>query len=155
MTTGQLIKVARKNAGMTQSELAQRLNIPFQSVSQWERDLRNPKYDTIKRIAAALGVEWTDLVPEGQQGQTVIEHFKSSLCALQTPVERINAAVQKMDKAGQTKVADYAEDILPRYRTETASQPAQEPQEGTDTTPPENAPEEPLEPSEEDNTNGN
>lgn len=116
MTTGQLIKIARKNARMTQSELAQKLNIPFQSVSQWERDLRNPKYDTIKRIAAALGVEWTDLVPEEQQGQTVIAHVKSRLYALQTPVDRINAALQKMDKAGQEKVADYAEDILPRYQ---------------------------------------
>lgn len=56
MTTGQRIKEARKQAGMTQTELAQKLNIPFQSVSQWERDIRNPKYDTLRRIAAVLDV---------------------------------------------------------------------------------------------------
>ncbi len=79
MTTGQLIRAARKKTGITQTELAQKLNIPFQSVSQWERDLRNPKYETIKRIAAALNVEWTELVPEDMQGQTVIDHIKGKL----------------------------------------------------------------------------
>lgn len=56
MTKGQRIRNARKKAGMTQTELAQKLNIPFQSISQWERDLRNPKLDTIQRIAKALHV---------------------------------------------------------------------------------------------------
>lgn len=74
MTTGQLIRTARKKTGMTQSELAQKLNIPFQSVSQWERDIRNPKYDTIKRIATALGVEWTELVPVDEQGAAIAAH---------------------------------------------------------------------------------
>lgn len=64
MTTGQLIKAARKNAGMTQTELAKKLNIPFQSVSQWERDLRNPKYDTLKRIAAALNIPIHELISD-------------------------------------------------------------------------------------------
>lgn len=56
MTCGQRIKTARKQAGMTQSELANKLNIPYQSISQWERDVRNPKRETLQRIADALGV---------------------------------------------------------------------------------------------------
>ena len=56
MTTGQRIKAARKKAGMTQAALAQKLDIPFQSISQWERDIRNPKIETLQRIAAALDV---------------------------------------------------------------------------------------------------
>ncbi len=79
MTTGQLIRAARKNAGMTQAELAQKLGISYVGISQWENDLRNPKYDTIRRIAAALGVEWTELVPEDQQGQTVLDHICGKL----------------------------------------------------------------------------
>lgn len=62
MTTGQRIRDARKKAGMTQMELAQKLNIPFQSISQWERDLRNPKFDTIQRIADALAIHPFDLM---------------------------------------------------------------------------------------------
>ena len=56
MTTGQRIKAARKNAKMTQKELGQKLGISFQSIAQWENNLRNPKIETLQRIADALGV---------------------------------------------------------------------------------------------------
>lgn len=82
MTTGQFIKAAREKAGMTQKELADKLGIPYQSVSQWERNTRNPKYDTIRRIATALGVEWTDLVPEEEQGKQVIDNIRSKLAKM-------------------------------------------------------------------------
>ena len=62
MATGQRIKEARKKAGMTQTELAEKLNIPFQSVSQWERNLRNPKYETLQRIAQVLDTSVSDLM---------------------------------------------------------------------------------------------
>ena len=111
MTTGQLIKIARKNAGITQSELAQRLNIPFQSVSQWERDLRNPKYETICRIAAALDVEFADLVPQEVGGKMIVDHVLGRLKNLSTPIERTTRDMSQMTQEGQEKVADYAEDI--------------------------------------------
>ena len=62
MTTGQRIKKARKSAGMTQAELAKKLNIPFQSISQWERDIRKPKYETLLRIADALSLNFSELI---------------------------------------------------------------------------------------------
>ncbi len=54
MTTGQRIRAARKRAGLTQADLASKLGIPYQSIGQWERDVRNPKYETLQRIADAL-----------------------------------------------------------------------------------------------------
>lgn len=62
MTTGARIKAARKAAGMTQAELAAKLGISFQSVAQWENDLRNPKYETLQKIASALGVDIAELL---------------------------------------------------------------------------------------------
>lgn len=62
MTTGARIKAARKAAGMTQAELASRLGIPYQSIGQWENDLRNPKYESLQKIASALGVSVADLL---------------------------------------------------------------------------------------------
>lgn len=78
MTTGQLIKAARKSAKMTQAELADKLGIPYQSVSQWERDTRKPKYDTIKRIADAMGVDWISLVDddESMKGRALADIVK-------------------------------------------------------------------------------
>lgn len=61
MTIGQRIKNARKKANMTQAELALKLGIPFQSVSQWERDIRKPKKETLASIADALNVDPLEL----------------------------------------------------------------------------------------------
>ncbi len=61
MTTGQRIKSMRKKAGLTQTELAKKLNIPYQSIGQWERDIRTPKQQTLIKIAKALGVHLRDL----------------------------------------------------------------------------------------------
>ena len=79
MTTGEKIKAARKKSGLTQKELGRRIGVAYQTLAQWENDLRKPKYATLQRIAAALNVEWTELVPEEDQGQTVIDHMKEKL----------------------------------------------------------------------------
>ena len=50
MTTGQRIKEARKKAGLTQKELGEKLGVAYQTLAQWENDLRNPKYETLQRI---------------------------------------------------------------------------------------------------------
>lgn len=82
MTTGQRIKTARKKAGITQAELGKILGVSGSMIAQYETDKRNPKYDTLKRIATALGVGWTELVPEEQQGQTVIDHINEKLAGI-------------------------------------------------------------------------
>lgn len=56
MTTGQRIKEARKNAGMTQKELGEKLGVSFQGIAQWENDLRKPKLESLQKIATALDV---------------------------------------------------------------------------------------------------
>ena len=55
MTTGEKIRAARKKAGLTQTELAERLGVGYSAVGQWELGLRNPKFETLKKISAALG----------------------------------------------------------------------------------------------------
>ena len=63
MTVGECIKAARKKAGMTQKELADKLGIPYQGISQYERGIRNPKIATVKKIAEALQVSPSELIP--------------------------------------------------------------------------------------------
>ena len=54
--TGPKIKAARKSAGISQAELAERIGVPYQSIGQWERNERNPKIETLQRIADALSI---------------------------------------------------------------------------------------------------
>lgn len=60
MAVGNRIRSARIQKGMTQKELAQKLGISPQGIVQWENGARNPKPETLERIASALGVSyWT------------------------------------------------------------------------------------------------
>lgn len=56
MTTGERIREARRISKITQQELADKLGIPFQGISQWERNLRNPKYETLQKISEIIGL---------------------------------------------------------------------------------------------------
>lgn len=61
MKTGDLIKQARLKAGLTQAELANRLGTTTQNISQYERNVRKPKIETLQKIASALEVDWYSL----------------------------------------------------------------------------------------------
>lgn len=67
MEIGKNIRAARKAVGLTQEELAQRLNVPFQSVSQWERGVRKPKIESLRRIAEAIGTTVDALLNAAQK----------------------------------------------------------------------------------------
>lgn len=56
MTTGQRIQKARKEAKLSQKELGEKLGVSASMIGQYENDLRNPKSETLNKIAEALGV---------------------------------------------------------------------------------------------------
>lgn len=147
MTTGQRIKAARKAAGMTQKELGEKLGLSFQSIAQWENDLRNPKVETLQRIANALLVRVSDLTDPvaydlGFQEGAEMEEWQSYVIDelwkregythSDREVSLINA-FSGLDDTGQGKVVEYAEDILPRYRRQKGAEPPAAASGDTDT----------------------
>jgi HTH-type transcriptional regulator / antitoxin HipB len=54
---GQLIKQIRKRKGLTQKELSQKMGISDSAVNKYESGKENPTLHTLRKIAAALGVE--------------------------------------------------------------------------------------------------
>ena len=62
MTVGERIRKARKDAGLTQNQLAARLSISYVNISQLERGERNPGVDTLQRIADALDLPVGELL---------------------------------------------------------------------------------------------
>lgn len=66
MTTGQRIRAARKDAGLTQKQLAQRIGCPPSRISEWERDCYPPKGKALKNLAEILGVPSDKLISEKQ-----------------------------------------------------------------------------------------
>ena len=62
--SGEKIKEYRKQLGLTQVQLAKRLGITQGTLALYETGKRHPKIETVKRIADALCVRWTDLCEE-------------------------------------------------------------------------------------------
>lgn len=56
MNYGKRIRTARIASGLTQKELAQKLGVSAALVGQYETGIRNPKIDTLNRIAEALSL---------------------------------------------------------------------------------------------------
>ena len=59
---GELISALRREKGMTQKELADKLNITDQAVSKWERDVACPDTMTIPKLAGILGISVEELM---------------------------------------------------------------------------------------------
>ena len=64
---GETIASLRKEKGMTQSELAEKMNVTDKAVSKWERNLSCPDIKTISKLANILGVSVEDLLKSKNQ----------------------------------------------------------------------------------------
>ena len=56
VNVGKWINAYRRERGISQSELARRLNCTKQTVSNYERGIREPDYNTLATIAEILGI---------------------------------------------------------------------------------------------------
>ncbi|MFC6346535.1 helix-turn-helix domain-containing protein [Vagococcus carniphilus] len=61
-TIGTMISLLRKEKGMTQQTLAEKMNVTDKAVSKWERDLSFPDVNTIPKLAEILGVSIDELM---------------------------------------------------------------------------------------------
>ena len=64
---GETIANLRKQKGMTQSELAEKMNVTDKAVSKWERDLSCPDINTISKLADILDVSVDELLKAKKQ----------------------------------------------------------------------------------------
>lgn len=64
MNIGEQIKKYRKEAGLSQKELGERLGVSQQHIAQYESGKRIPKIETINNIAGALGIGTRRLYPD-------------------------------------------------------------------------------------------
>ena len=79
------IKAVRKSKGLSQQELAVRLNVVRQTISKWEQGLSVPDSDMLISISEALETPVSRLL-----GETVIETEADRLSAIAEKLEVIN-----------------------------------------------------------------
>ena len=79
------IKAIRKSKGLSQQELAVKLNVVRQTVSKWEQGLSVPDSDMLISISEALETPVSTLL-----GETVIESEVDNIKAISEKLEVIN-----------------------------------------------------------------
>lgn len=69
-TFGSMIAALRRQSGMTQLELAEKIGVTDKAVSKWERDLSFPDVSSIPKLAEIFGVSVDELmqVKSNRQG---------------------------------------------------------------------------------------
>lgn len=136
------IREVRKAARITQEQLAKSLGVNRATLSRYESGDIDPPSSQLQRIATALnvsvpeliGLEQIDKYTWGKEvGPEVYKKIEENYLRHHRAQARANAAMDQMSEEGKRRVADYAEDILPRYQAQQPPQPTLDSTEDTDT----------------------
>ena len=97
ITTGKQIRHLRTQSGMTQEELAGKLNVTRQALSNWERDVNEPDLNMLKKICFLFGVNMDDFAKEVITKMETYEkkekrQFRVYLKTVNTPKQRVFSA---------------------------------------------------------------
>lgn len=115
MTTGERIRKARKEAGLTQKQLGEKIGVSGAMIGQYETGVRNPKQETLERLSGTLGVPvenlrgWTFTFTSGgypprnsvHEVMSDILEYVSNLVIEEDIIPAINNFAQRLDVAKQ------------------------------------------------------
>lgn len=138
MSIGSNIKDKRTQKGFTQKELGDRCGMADSAIRRYESDRGNPTIKTLQRIAEALVVDWTELVPEEELdskfwgGLAKAANYITLSSEDNTPDQIDSAEVQnlsstertiislfgKLNESGQQKAIERVEELteIPKYQ---------------------------------------
>jgi transcriptional regulator with XRE-family HTH domain len=88
MSSASLIRIARRRAGITQVELARRLDKSQSEIGRWERGETKPSYETLQRIVGACGLELVTTLANADDSYA--PHIEQMLAL--SPRERVTRA---------------------------------------------------------------
>ena len=107
MTTGQLIRQYRKERHLTQKELGEKCLMPDSQIRQYETGRIVPKLDTLQRIAAALNVDISELLPDMASAHST----STAAAAPDAGTEELLLHYSRLNDTGRKKVIQYAADL--------------------------------------------
>lgn len=81
-TMGTIIAAKRKELGMTQLELAEKMGVTDKAVSKWERGLSFPDVTSLPRLAEVLGMSVDELMQVKQASEEETEKTAGGIVPL-------------------------------------------------------------------------
>lgn len=116
-TIGENIKRLRIENGMTQEQLAEELNTTKSAISKYELDKRQPRYETIERIAAIFHTSTGRILNKGGKLKYLIKQWKSRKDArLEMDIDsELLETIQTLANYDGLSIEDEVEKLLLEY----------------------------------------
>ena len=92
MTFGKKLSSLRKQANLTQSDLADKLNISRQAITKWENGISLPDLDNIKKLSSIFNISIDELL------DYKVEEVKLELDILKETIDKENSKPSKVNK---------------------------------------------------------
>ena len=120
MHIGETIVAIRKEKGMSQAELAQKMGVKPQTISQYERGLTHPKPATIKKFADALGVDAAELYAANaeqreERALQTMGYTAAEIIAMKAAQKEISNIMERYSPLEVKQIMNY--DLTPYLRT--------------------------------------
>lgn len=125
MSVGQNIKNAREKNGLSQRDLAGKLNITQAAVSQFENGKNPPKIDTLLKISSALGVDINTLLEDSDSpmlramkrtDSPLYDDYKKYLLSHSVELDNIDIELinnfHKLNDSGRKRLLEYLSELL-------------------------------------------
>ena len=111
------LRQAREMAGLTQQDLAEKLGVTKNSISNYENGVSSPKWDILVKIFDVLRVDPNFLYQDDFSSELTEAHV------LTPQQSTLLAAFDQLNDEGQTKAVEYVEDLVltGRYKKRSAS----------------------------------
>ena len=94
MTGAQIIREARLKAGLTQTELAERLRRDRAQVARWEIGGQEPSFENVRAVVEACGFVLKLEIVERQEDPALDAQLETSL--LEAPQQRVQALLDQL-----------------------------------------------------------
>ena len=122
MTIGDRIKESRKNKGLKQSELADRIGVSVISIGRYESGERTPTVDIIAKIAEVFGLNISDFLSDVDMLSVDSSLAQKTEKAMQIMVDelprtKILSAFDKLNLIGKETAVQRVEELteIERY----------------------------------------
>jgi transcriptional regulator with XRE-family HTH domain len=96
MTAAQIIREARLKAGLTQTELAERLGRERAQVARWEIGGQEPSFENLRSVVEACGFSLRIEIAEREASPALDAELETSVP--QAPQQRVQALLDELER---------------------------------------------------------